>query len=189
MRKLRGHSLRVGPMADAPEVQTRGVPVDPYRSSLYSAEELYDGGTYAESRDARAYAVGRLPPSAGDSLAQALHDHAIDEALMGWLSGRHLVGVMGGHALLRGEPPYADAARLGALLGRSHTVATGGGPGAMEAANLGARLARRPAAALPEARAGLAAVPSYHPSIDAWVPAARTVETLGDAASLGIPTW
>ena len=53
---------------------------------------------------------------------------------------------MGGHALVRGEPAYADAARLGALLGRTHVVATGGGPGAMEAANLGG-LARPSSAA------------------------------------------
>ena len=56
-----------------------------------------------------------------------------------WCPDRRLVGVMGGHALERGTDGYADAARLGrALAGPAHVVATGGGPGAMEAANLGA---------------------------------------------------
>ena len=49
---------------------------------------------------------------------------------------------MGGHALRSGATrAYADAARLGHALGRAYVVATGGGPGAMEAANLGAYLA------------------------------------------------
>ena len=97
---------------------------------------------------------------------------------------------MGGHALVRGDAGYADAARLGALLGRRHTVATGGGPGAMEAANLGGRLAHEPAATLTEALTRLAAVPSYRPSVDAWVrPGAARSPALGDSPSLGIPTW
>ena len=189
MREVRGRSLRVEPMAEAPSVDVSGVPVDCYRSSLYTADELYDAPAYADSLDQRARSWALQAPSPRDSLVQALHDHAVDEALTGWLAGRSLVGVMGGHALVRGEAAYADAARLGSLLGRSHTVATGGGPGAMEAANLGGRLAHAPEAALTEALDRLAAVPTYHPSIDAWVATARSVVDLGDSASLGIPTW
>jgi len=49
------------------------------------------------------------------------------------------VGVMGGHALHRGTDAYAAAARLGQQLARAGlVVTTGGGPGAMEAANKGA---------------------------------------------------
>ena len=176
-------------MAKAPSVDTSGVPVDCYRSSLYTADELYDTPAYADSLDERARAWALQPPSPRDSLVQALHDHAVDEALTGWLAGRSLVGVMGGHALVRGEAAYADAARLGALLGRTHTVATGGGPGAMEAANLGGRLAHQPEAALAEALDRLAATPSYRPTVDAWVATAWSVTDLGDSPSLGIPTW
>ncbi len=189
MRKVRGRSLRVAPMATAPSVDTSGVPVDCYRTSLYTAEELYDAPVYADTLDERAHDWALRPPSPRDSLAQALHDHAVDEALTAWMTGRSLVGVMGGHALVRGEPAYGEAARLGALLGRTHTVATGGGPGAMEAANLGGRLAHEPEAVLVEALERLAETPSYHPTVDAWVATARTVTGLGDSPSLGIPTW
>ncbi|WP_134738630.1 Rossmann fold nucleotide-binding protein [Nocardioides sp. 503] len=168
-----------------------GVPVDVYRGRLYDADELYDATPYAASTDARAYAWSQQDAGADDTLARALHDHAVDEALTTWTRGRSLVGVMGGHALVRGEQTYADAARLGAGLGRTHVVATGGGPGAMEAANLGARLARRTADELAEALEVLAGAPSYHPSVDAWVETAREVRARFDepTESLSIPTW
>src|SRR3954451_17074923 len=156
-------------MAQAPSMDTTGVPVDCYRSTLYTADELYDAPAHADSLDQRTHTWALRPPSPRDSLAQALHDHAIDEALTGWLTGRSLVGVMGGHALVRHQPAYAEAARLGAVLGRHHAVATGGGPGAMEAANLGARLAHESPATLAEALERLARVPSYHPSGDGGV--------------------
>ena len=167
-----------------------GLPVDPYRHGLYTPAELYgaDGGPYADSLDARAYAWSHRPPTHDDTLAQALHDHAIDEGLTAWLAGRHLVGVMGGHDADRGSPAYADAARLGHLLAGSHTVATGGGPGAMEATNLGA-FAPDPAQ-LADALERLAAVPSFRPSVDAWAQVALAlVAEVRGRDSLGVPTW
>ncbi|UMG93004.1 Rossmann fold nucleotide-binding protein [Nocardioides sp. TF02-7] len=143
------------------------------------------------SRDARAYAwfLERHDPEA--LLSRALHDEGVDQALGRWCAGRSLVGVMGGHAARRGTPAYAAAARLGRLLGRDHTVATGGGPGAMEAANLGARLAGADPATLDEALAALAAVPDFRPSVDDWAAAAfRVCGALPDATpTLGVPTW
>jgi predicted Rossmann-fold nucleotide-binding protein len=167
-----------------------GVPVDTARTALYSAAELYDTPAYADSLDARAYAWSRAPRSRPGALARALHDHAIDLALDDWTAGRHLVGVMGGHRTERADPAYADAARLGAALGTGHVVATGGGPGAMEAANLGGRFAAHPDD-LDAALAMLAEAPSYTPSVDPWVH--RAFEVLerfpGGAETLGIPTW
>jgi predicted Rossmann-fold nucleotide-binding protein len=168
----------------------RDVPVDTARTTLYTAGELYDTPSYADSLDARAYAWAQAPSDRERALARSLHDHGIDLALETWTSGRHLVGVMGGHQVERGHRTYADAARLGALLAGSHTVATGGGPGAMEAANLGARVGAE-AGALDDALARLARVPSYRPSVDAWLGAARAVlDACPDGrANLGIPTW
>jgi predicted Rossmann-fold nucleotide-binding protein len=166
-------------------------PVDVYRSRLYTAVELYDETPYQRSLDARAYAWSQTRGGADDDLARSLHDHAVDEALAAWVRGKSLVGVMGGHAAERGEQRYADAARLGHALGAHHVVATGGGPGAMEAANLGSALAGAPASALDEGVAALAEVPAFRPSVDAWLRPALAVrddiETPHD--SLAIPTW
>jgi predicted Rossmann-fold nucleotide-binding protein len=119
-----------------------------------------------------------------------LHDHAIDEALTAWVNGRHLVGVMGGHDLDRSSAGYADAARLGWMLGQQHVVATGGGPGAMEAANLGGLLSGSPRDDLAAAVATLAGVPSFVPSIDAWAAKALTITSaVTGRETLGIPTW
>jgi predicted Rossmann-fold nucleotide-binding protein len=180
-------------MAGAPRVDTAEVPVDPYRDCLYVAADLYDATPYAESLDARAYTWSRRPPTPTATLAQALHDHAIDEALTSWLTRRHLVGVMGRHDLDRSSAGYADAARLGWMLGQEHVVATGGGPGAMEAANLGGRLAGGSRDQLASTVASLAGVPSYRPSVDQWAAKAFSVleglTSVPGRESLGIPTW
>ncbi len=193
MRDIRGRSLRVRPLARGVLHLPSRLPVDPYRRALYTAPELYDTATYADSLDARVYAWTREPPDHDDTLARALHDHAVDEALGSWVEGRRLVGVMGGHAIERGTSTYADTARLGAALGARFTVATGGGPGAMEAANLGARCSSD-TDLLDPALQRLAAVPSFRPSIDAWVDSARAVlaEDPGlptGPDTLGVPTW
>ena len=99
---------------------------------------------------------------------------------------------MGGHAMARGTDAYAGAARLGrSLAGAGLTVATGGGPGAMEAANLGAYAAAHPDAMLDEALELLGKTPSFVPSVADWAQAAFEVRSRwprgGD--SVGIPTW
>ncbi len=174
------------------------LPFDPYRGALYDAAELYGTGPYASSPDAAIYGWSRTPQqrSLTDDLAATLHDHAITDALddaTADLDPRSMVGVMGGHALLRGDPAYAAAATLGSTLaGAGLTVLTGGGPGAMEAANLGAYLSPW-SAALPEALAVLAEVPSFGGKIDDWAGAARRVRERWPSdqagSSLSIPTW
>ena len=164
-----------------------GSPVDPYRTTLYSPRELYDARRYEDTLDARAYAWSRRPSTSEDALARALHDHQVDSATAGWVHGRDIVGVMGGHAIERGSTTYADAARLGHELGADLTVATGGGPGAMEAANLGAFVPGDLAGALEV----VARVPSFRPDVGAWSDAAFDVvdATPDGRESLGIPTW
>ncbi|HET7387255.1 MAG TPA: Rossmann fold nucleotide-binding protein [Nocardioidaceae bacterium] len=177
------------------------VPFDPYRGGLYTPDELYaglctDGTSYEQTPDAVVYAWSRQrDPDLVRTLATALHDHSIDDALAEFVRGRRLVGVMGGHALKRGEQEYADAARLGRALARAGlVVATGGGPGAMEAANLGAYLAGEQDAALPEALEMLSRAASFRPSVGPWAAAAFEVRRRWPAADgspegLGVPTW
>lgn len=181
----------------------RGVPFNPYRGSLYTAQELYkdiSSKEYEATLDAKVYQWSILPgqrSSLDATLAAALHDHAIgdalDEALQnGAFSGSKLVGVMGGHAAQRGSREFADAARLGRLLAQAGlTVATGGGPGAMEAANMGAYLSGTHDGGFRAALETLAGVPGFRPSVTAWArQAAVVVEHHPEGtATLGIPTW
>ncbi|MER7248778.1 Rossmann fold nucleotide-binding protein [Kribbella sp. NPDC000426] len=172
------------------------LPFDAYRGRLYDADELYAGleHGYDATPDARIYAWSRQQDEKGDTsrtLAAALHDHAIADALSELPSDRPWVGVMGGHGLSRGSDDYRSAVLLGRSLARAERmVVTGGGPGAMEAANLGASLAAYDDAAVDAALAELAAVPSFRPSIGAWATAGMNVRSRfpGDGG-VSIPTW
>lgn len=167
------------------------VPVDMYRTALYTPQELYDTADYPQSLDARVYAWSQHQDSRDTALAQALHDHSLGLALEDWTRERTLVGVMGGHDAARGERGYVDGTRLGRMLAQTHTVATGGGPGAMEAVNLGAYLSEYDEDALGESIEMLGAVPDFAPRIGDWADAAFTVRDRfpAGAESLGIPTW
>jgi predicted Rossmann-fold nucleotide-binding protein len=174
-----------------------GLPFDPYRGLVYSPDELFAGldGGYEATPDALSYAWFQRTRSDGDifsSMLRSIHDDAVSDALDELLAGSRVVGVMGGHAMARGTDDYAGAARLGRELARAGlTVATGGGPGAMEAANLGAYAAPFDDAMLGEALHLLAAVPGFAPSVTDWARAAFEVRENwpGGGRSVGIPTW
>ncbi len=161
-------------------------PYDPYRRGLYTPAELLEGcrwGKVWQSRDRHIHAwyvnVRRHLPDVAEALAPRPHDFAIDDAL-GDLIGestearlrKRIVGIMGGHARTRDSEAYARAARVAWLLGRDHLVVTGGGPGIMEAGNLGAYLSDRSEAALETALDLLQQAPSpddpaYHRAAEA----------------------
>ena len=177
------------------------LPFDPYRGTLWTANDLYGdlvhGDLYANTVDAKIYAwyTSRTRPAAlEDTLAMSLHDHSITDALLDHLatiSPADMVGVMGGHALTRDSDGYLGAARLASQLCQAGcTILTGGGPGAMEAANLGAHLAGQPAA-LREAINHLAAFPDFTTEPTRWVASALEVlmTTHPTGRSVGIPTW
>ena len=174
------------------------LPFDPYRGRPYDAVELYGTGDYATSLDAKVYAWAHAQPtdSLTAELGTTLHDHSITDALddlTSHLELRNIVGIMGGHAVARTDDTYRAAAQLGAsVTAAGRTVLTGGGPGAMEAANLGAYLSPWPDS-LDEALTIMKPAPSYRPSLDSWARSAFRVRArwpITDAGrSISIPTW
>ncbi len=179
------------------------LPFLPYRPRLYELDELMAGykkgstDSIQATTDYQIYLHAKQVRDAGkhasvmSTLFQRIHDHAVDDAMNDFLVDHdRVVAIMGGHALKRDEQKYADVVELGRRLARENAlVVSGGGPGAMEAANLGAWLAPHPDTAAAEAIATLSGNTDY-----------RTAEYLDlgyevrsafpdGAASLAIPTW
>lgn len=129
------------------------LPYDPYRARLYTVGELLEGISdgYVHTRDFKIFRHfdqeknHQMGVPIREALAQRLHDHAIEDALdevISDLGRKGVVGVMGGHSIRRDDPYYRKVAHTAWQLTRAgYLVASGGGPGIMEAANLGAYLA------------------------------------------------
>ena len=172
------------------------VPFQVYRSALYSPEELAAGheNGLEGTLDARItrWFDSSSSSSLPDLVVRALHDATIDAAVAQFVLGRRVVGVMGGHALSRDDPAYRDVAVLGRELSRvGFTVATGGGPGVMEAANLGAWCAPMGDDVLDQALTVLSRSPVYPADHDGYVRRALEVRNTwpNGGVSLGVPTW
>ncbi len=182
-------------------------PFSPYRSTLYTPEELFgafdpdEPATFAATLDERVYRYTRDPAVRSDilhSLACRLHDHAITDALEEEIAGHDIVAIMGGHALERISSEYRDVALIAKQLAESGFLMTsGGGPGAMEATHFGAWMAHRTDADVDAAMSVLASCPGYS-SRERWLATALEVkETFpqlpgpdgATADSLGVPTW
>lgn len=143
------------------------------REQLYTTESLLGGWnrssilSYAQTLDAqtflKAWGEGiRVPQSDETARARALHDHAITRALSRTVSGRRVVAFMGDHKLSRDSDAYRLVAECSQRLTcEGYLVVSGGGPGAMETAHLGARLAQSSAATLNEALKILNTVPTF----------------------------
>ncbi len=179
------------------------LPYNPYRPSLYSRDELMEGWSDEkdESVDLRIYerfaASGRENPHVMEALAMRLHDHAIDDALADLLEGRvegdgvkKVVGIMGGHSMGRDRVEFAEVVRVAWRLAQEgYFVATGGGPGIMEAGNLGAYLANESREDLEWAISHLAQSPKYFDENYSRL-ALDVIERFPTGtSSLAVPTW
>jgi predicted Rossmann-fold nucleotide-binding protein len=172
------------------------LPFQPYRTDLYRYRELTSGHERGveESLDMRisSWFTASSATSLSDLAVRALHDASIDAAVARLVVGRRMVGVMGGHALARDAELYRSVAELGRALTREgYFVATGGGPGVMEAANLGAWFAPFDDDQLQAAIGLLASAPTYAEDRERYVERALEVRDRwpGGGESLGVPTW
>ena len=178
-----------------------GLPYNPFRETLYTVKELMAGypGETLDQRIAEHYkAHGGNLPDVHEALAQRIHDHAIDSAIQSFVSSderssKRIVGVMGSHSTARDiDGDYSRVANLGWNLARSgFVVVTGGGPGMMEAANLGAYMSEREETDLMDALKSLSAFPDYTKDPKGYVNAASAVRAkyTDSGKSLAIPTW
>jgi predicted Rossmann-fold nucleotide-binding protein len=198
-RSLLDHALSSGALV-FPEIPN--LPYHPYRGGLYSVPELYDRfdaarpESYRDCLDARVYAHwkesgGAAPTSILETLARRLHDHAISDAVEELVTPARVVAIMGGHSMPRSAPSYLAAARIARELAqKGFLMASGGGPGAMEATHVGAWFASASDDDLAAAVAHLARAPRYDD--EAWLSRAFEVRAAHPASpptSLGIPTW
>ena len=180
-------------------------PFAKYRGLLYTPEELlgdYRIGqldSYQDTLDSRVYEhfmeLGPNPDDAAEALTRRLHDMSITDAMQEFIAGKRVVAIMGGHSMLRSDPMYREVALIARTLTQlGYLVTTGGGPGAMEAAHVGAWFTTRSVSDLDDAIQILSQAPLYKP-IGEWMDAAARVaekypvEDREACQSLGIPTW
>ena len=178
------------------------LPYRPFRSSLYSWQELMDGYSFQEDKsiDLKIYhhfSDNKYQPTVNEALWQRIHDHSIDDALRELLdfeedgmTKQKCVGVMGGHSTRRDDPYYTKVAITAKLLTENgYLMASGGGPGIMEATNLGAYFAGKEEADLQKAIKILQKAPHYSDK-KFHKQAFKVFDKYGSGAnSLAIPTW
>lgn len=180
----------------------RKVPFNVTPCSLYSAPALYDEmmkdyhckccydiDVYRHFLD-----KGKHTEDEMEMLARALHDFAIGKWLDDFLDQydpKQVVGVMGGHSMLRNTPTYRSIVLLSKeLTEKGSLMVTGGGPGVMEATHLGAWMAGRTIEEVDEALSILAKAPGFKD--EGWLQTAfEVIKRFPQEKyhSLGIPTW
>lgn len=165
------------------------LPYKPFRAFMYRADELKrcDGAIYQQYLDHK---------DIRSQMYQTAHDYSMTDALGDYLEGKAVIAFMGGHAMKRHSPDYAQVVWLAWRLSRAgYVVASGGGPGAMAAANMGAYLSQHEAADVEEALrliADQAGNDKYEKEYLNPAPEQAVLDRFGMPShmpSLAIPTW
>ena len=166
-----------------------------------SWEKSYDHIAYDWFYDEQKKAV--RPLAIGEAMAARLHDASIEHAINDFILGEpgKVVAFMGGHSVSRADPAYRQVATIARVLRRADLqIVTGGGPGLMEAANLGAFLAPYGDDELDAAVKTLGSFDSGPAGREKWLATASEVRGRllgGDwkaspklgSRNLGIPSW
>ncbi len=178
------------------------LPYNPFRKSLYRYDELMEGYTAEEDNSVdfsiyKHFSQTRNNPTINEALYQRIHDHAIDTALRDLIeiddegmTSRKCIGIMGGHSTKRTDNFYLKTAQTAKLLAENgYFIASGGGPGIMEAANFGAYFAGKSDQDFMEAIGILLKAPHY--TDKGYHEAAfEVLEKFPEGEeSLAIPTW
>ena len=180
------------------------MPFDIFREHLYSAEDLYKGyllgkpGSFKDCYDQQVYShylkMGKSATDIKETLARTLHDHSMTNAMNDFLAHfdeRQVVGIMGGHGLLRTDEAYRQVVMVSKTLAENGCLmVSGGGPGAMEATHLGAWMAGHTETETDDALAILKEAPSFKDKL--WLDTALQVMKKypqEHTVSLGVPTW
>ena len=158
-------------------------------SDNWSFDKCYDTEVYRHYKD-----EGNPAPDIKEAFARSVHDFSMSDALGDFLEGydpKSVVAVMGGHSISRADESYAKVAKISKkLTEEGKLMASGGGPGAMEATHLGAWMAGRTSDELENAIDMLKPFPTFRDG--GWLEAAFAVMKKyprGNFESLGIPTW
>ncbi|MCB0559923.1 MAG: hypothetical protein H6573_19810 [Lewinellaceae bacterium] len=178
------------------------LPYQPFRHGLYSWQELMEGFSEEEDRSTdlqiyRHFSATRFNPNINEALWQRIHDHSIDDALRQLLefdnegmTRRPCVGFMGGHSTRRDDLFYKKTVLTAKLLAENgYFIVSGGGPGIMEATNLGAYFRGKEEAALLDAMKILKKAPHYRDK-GYHQQALEVLDKYPNGAeTLAIPTW